>query len=84
MITKLGLAALVGTLGTAAVGGTAMADERPVVQTVRYDGYGYGYGRGFDRDRFEHGRFERMREMRERNRWLRFHHEYRGYGYGRW
>ncbi|HEY2744915.1 MAG TPA: hypothetical protein VGL86_09850 [Polyangia bacterium] len=38
MLTKIGVAALLGTIGTAAVGGTASAAEpcRPVVSPVAY------------------------------------------------
>lgn len=62
MLTKIGVAVLLGTIGTAAVGGTAKADEPcrtpvapiavtvaapPVVATNVDYGYGDGFGGGY-------------------------------------
>ena len=79
MLTKIGVAALLGTIGTAAVGGTASAQEwrrpEPVRVTIAAPApivpvaYGYGtpgvYYR-HDNDRRDYRRFERERFERER------------------
>lgn len=88
MLTKIGVAALLGTIGTAAVGGTARADEHcrtapvavtvaapPVVRTVDYGYYGTP-GVMYRHDRRED--LERMRRERREAamrhaRWLHEH-----------
>jgi hypothetical protein len=88
MLTKIGVAALLGTIGTAAVGGgTAMADEcrhpvAPVAVTVAAPpivtpvDYGYGYVRTpgvyYRRDWRERERIRREEAFRHAE-WLRLH-----------
>jgi hypothetical protein len=79
MLTKIGVAALLGTIGTAAVGGTASAQEwrrpEPVRVTVAAPApivpvaYGYGYGTPgvyYRHDRRDVRRLERERAERQR------------------
>ena len=89
MLTKIGVAALVGTLGTAVLGGTASAHEvrrdegRPVTVTVgappvvRPLAYGYGTPgvmyRHDRRDELERARRERREEALRHAEWLRHH-----------
>ena len=71
MLTKIGVAALVGTIGTVAVGGTASASEPYRVTPVSY-----GYHRY---DRGERLRVERVRreEAFRHAEWLRSHDVFR-------
>ena len=85
MLTKIGIAALLGTLGTAAVGGTASAHEMnrplpvrvtiaapaPIAYANDYPRPGVYYTRQY-RERMERERMERMeRERVERERFER-------------
>jgi hypothetical protein len=93
MLTKIGVAALLGTIGTAAVGGTASAQEfrrpEPVRVTVAAPAplpvaYGYGtpgvYYRHDRRDDFRRLERERREAAMRHAEWLRHHG---GWGYGR-
>ncbi len=73
MLTKIGVAALLGTIGTAAVGGTASAAEpcRTVVTPVSY---GYHRYEGREVGRIERARREQAFRHAE---WLRGHDVFR-------
>lgn len=94
MLTKIGVAALLGTIGTAAVGGTASAhegrrDERapvtvtvaapPVVRPVAYYGTAAVMYRHDRREELARLRRERREQMLRHARWL---HERGGIGHG--
>ena len=84
MLTKIGVAALLGTIGTAVVGGgTAKADEyrrvpvappvtiaAPVAPVAWTNGYNDGYGRPgvYYRNDYRNDRRERLERMRREQR----------------
>jgi len=84
MLTKIGIAALLGTIGTAAVGGVAKADEpcrtqvtvaapmpiaRPVVVAPPvYTTVDYGYGYNAPGVYYRAGRREQLERMRRERR----------------
>ena len=80
MLTKIGVAALLGTIGTAAVGGTAKADEpcrtpvAPIAVTVAAPplvanvGYGYGSDYRIPGVMYRRDRREDLERMRRERR----------------
>src|SRR6478672_8994047 len=83
MLTKIGIAALLGTIGTAAVGGVAKADEpcrtqvtvaapmpiaRPIVVEPPVVNVGNGYGYNAPGVYYRAGRREQLERMRRERR----------------